>query len=80
MPLEEQGSLGRVALRLSISVGIDGLRDIVHAIETGKPLLFVDDLTVRTVQQKDGGTDPHYLGPLQVDLQLSGFRLKDRAA
>jgi general secretion pathway protein M len=79
LPTGEDGSLVRIALRLSISVGIDGLRDIVHGIETGKPLLFIDDLTVRAVEQKSGGTDPHYLGPLDVTLQVSGFRLKDKA-
>ncbi|MFA5902271.1 MAG: type II secretion system protein GspM [Hyphomicrobium sp.] len=76
----EDGSLVRIALRLSISVGIDGLRDIVHGIETGKPLLFIDDLSVRAVEDRAGGTDPHYLGPLDVTMQVSGFRLKDKAS
>jgi len=79
LPIEQQDKLERVALRLSISVEIDGLRDIVHAIETGKPLLFIDDLTVRTGEQDDGEIDPYYRGPLQVDLQVSGFRLRDKA-
>lgn len=76
----EDGSLVRIGLRLSISVGIDGLRDIVHGIETGKPLLFIDDLSVRAVEDSAGGTDPHYLGPLDVTLQVSGFRIKDKAS
>ena len=76
----EDGSLARIGLRLSISVGIDGLRDIVHGIETGNPLLFIDDLSVRAVEDREGGTDPHYLGPLDVTLQVSGFRLKDKAS
>ena len=76
----EDGSLVRIGLRLSISVDIDGLRDIVHGIETGNPLLFIDDLSVRAVEDREGGTDPHYLGPLDVTLQVSGFRLKDKAS
>jgi general secretion pathway protein M len=76
----EDGSLVRIGLRLSISVGIDGLRDIVHGIETGNPLLFIDDLSVRAVEDRAGGTDPHYVGPLDVTLQVSGFRLKDKAS
>jgi general secretion pathway protein M len=80
LPTSEDGSLVRIALRLSISVGIDGLRDIVHGIETGKPLLFIDDLSVRAVEDREGSRDQHYLGPLDVTLQVSGFRLKDKAS
>lgn len=79
LPIKEEDKLERVALRLSISVDIEGLRNILHAIETGKPLLFIDDLTVRTGEQDDGEIDPYHRGPLQVDLQLSGFRLRDTA-
>ncbi|MDP1906735.1 MAG: type II secretion system protein GspM, partial [Hyphomicrobium sp.] len=80
LAMSEDGSLVRIGLRLSINVGIDGLRDIVHGIETGNPLLFIDDLSVRAVEDRAGGTDPHYLGPLDVTLQVSGFRLKDKAS
>jgi len=81
LPVNEEGPLGRVALRLSINVDIDGLRDIVHAIETGTPLLFIDDLTVHTAEQKNGDTpDPYYLGPLEVNLEVSGYRMRDKAA
>lgn len=79
LPVSEEGGLERVALRLSISVDIDGLRDIMHGIETGRPLLFIDDLIVRAGEQKESNADPHFLGPLDVEIQVSGFRLKDKA-
>ena len=79
MPVDEEGALGRVALRLSVNVDIDGLRDIVYGIETGKPLLFIDDVTVRRAGEENGTTDdPYYRGPLEVTLEISGYRMRGK--
>jgi general secretion pathway protein M len=80
LPPKEDGNLERIPMSLSISVGIDGLRDILHGLETGTPLIFIDDISIRTPSTLFGAEDPHYLGPLDVTLQVSGYALKNRAS
>ncbi len=80
LPPKEDGNLMRIPMSLSISVGIDGLRDIVHGLETGTPLIFIDDISVRAQQDDFRAIDPHYLGPLDVTLQVSGFAYKKEAS
>ena len=77
LPPVEDGNLMRIPMSMSISVGIDGLRDIVHSLETRLPLIFIDDIAVRSPLY---GADPHFLGPLDVTLQVSGFVLKNKAS
>jgi general secretion pathway protein M len=78
MPPREDADLMRITMSLSINVGIDGLRDILHSLETGVPLIFIDDLSIRTAEYRLA--DPHYLGPFDVTLQVSGFALKNGAS
>lgn len=73
LPPKDDGNLVRISMSLSISVNIDGLRDILHALETGAPLLFIDDLGVRSDMDSFGATDVHFMGPLDVTLQVSGY-------
>jgi general secretion pathway protein M len=79
LPPKEDGNLMRIPMSLSISVGIDGLRDILHGLETGTPLIFIDDITIRAEAEDFLAPDPNYLGPLDVTLQVSGFALKNGA-
>ena len=80
LPTKEDGNLVRIPISLSISVGIDGLRDILYGLETGTPLLFIDDITIRSESADFGMPDPHYLGPLDVTLQISGYALRNEAS
>jgi general secretion pathway protein M len=80
LPPKEDGNLTRIPMSLSISVGTDGLRDIVRGLETSTPLIFIDDITVRAEQDDFSAPDPNYLGPLDVTLQVSGFAYKNEAS
>jgi general secretion pathway protein M len=80
LPTKEDGNLVRIPISLSISVGIDGLRDILYGLETGTPLLFIDDITIKSESADFGTPDPHYLGPLDVTLQVSGYALRNEAS
>ena len=73
LPPKGDGNLVRISMSLSISVHIDGLRDILHALETGAPLLFIDDVGVRSDTNDFGAADAHFMGPLDVTLQVSGY-------
>lgn len=80
LPPKEDGNLMRISVSLSINVGTDGLRDIVHSLETGTPLIFIDDIVVRAIHEDFRPTAPHYLGPLDVTLQVSGFAVQNGAS
>jgi general secretion pathway protein M len=80
LPPKEDGNLMRISVSLSINVGTDGLRDIVHSLETGTPLIFIDDIVVRAIHDDFRPPEPHYLGPLDVTLQVSGFAVQSGAS
>ncbi len=80
LPPKEDGNLMRISVSLSINVGTDGLRDIVHSLETGTPLIFIDDIVVRAIHDDFRPPEPHYLGPLDVTLQVSGFAVQNGAS
>ncbi|WP_045836339.1 type II secretion system protein GspM [Hyphomicrobium sp. 99] len=79
LPPQEEGNLVRIPMSLSISVGVDGLRDILYSLEAGTPLIFLDEITIRSKQDDFRTPDPHYIGPFDVTLQLSGFSQKNGA-
>lgn len=80
LPPKEDGNLMRIPMSLSITVGIDGLRDILHRLETSTPLIFIDDIIIKSAQDDFRAPDPHYLGPLDVTLQVSGFAVQNGAS
>ena len=79
-PPKEDGNFLRLDVSIMLEVDIDGLHHIVHAIETGMPLLFIEDLVVRAPQSKAQADNPYFLGPLEVTLRVSGFFRKIEAS
>ncbi len=77
LPPQNDGNLVRIPMSLSISVGVDGLRDILYGLEAGTPLIFLDDVAIRSKQGDFHAPDPYYIGPYDVTLQLSGFAQKN---
>jgi general secretion pathway protein M len=80
LPPKEDGDLTRIPMSLSIRVGIDGLRDIIHGLETNTPLIFIDNIAIRADHDDIRGQDRYYLGPLDVTLQVSGYAIKKEAS
>jgi len=76
LPPADESNLVRISLSLSISVGIDGLQGFLYTLEAGQPLMFVDDIRIRSGQDEFAAPDPHLLGPLDVTLQVSAFAAK----
>jgi general secretion pathway protein M len=76
LPPTTENDLVRISLSLSISVGIDGLQGFLYAVEAGQPLMFIDDIMIRSGQSEFAAPDPHLLGPLDVTLQVSAFTAK----
>jgi len=80
LPPKEDGNLMQISVSVAINVGTEGLRDIIHTLETGMPLIFIDDITVRAIHDDFRPPDPHYVGPLDVTLQVSGFAAQSGGA
>jgi general secretion pathway protein M len=76
LPPRESGGTTRLALGLAMRIDIEALRDVLHAIETGEPLLFVDDIAIRAPQNAAKSEEGDALGPLEVTMQVSGFVLR----
>jgi general secretion pathway protein M len=77
LPPRESGGTARLALGFAMRIDIEGLRDVLHAIETGEPLLFVDDIAIRRPENMDGERGGDGPAPLDVTMQVSSFLLKD---
>ena len=80
LPPKEDGNLVRIPMSLSIRVDMDGLRDVIHSLETSTPLIFIDDIAIRAESFEFRVPDPHYMGPLDVTLQVSGYAHKNEAS
>jgi general secretion pathway protein M len=52
LPAKREGDLTVLAVEVSLQGGIQGLRALLHALETGAPVLFIDALSVKTVAQQ----------------------------
>jgi general secretion pathway protein M len=73
LPSQPTGDMTRLSLSLSMSIGIDGLRDVLHGLETGAPLIFIDDLAVRVPASAARQAEPDFIGPFDVTMRVSGF-------
>lgn len=79
MPTAEIEGLRRVAVRAELTGSIAGLASLLHEIESGRPMLFVERLEIRARPPDAGGLR---LGPprgdgdrdaLMVRLDVSGY-------
>lgn len=67
---ESTGPSERIALQATLDIGNDGLADLLHAIETGLPVLDVDEVTMVRAPRGERS------GPLllRVTLVVHGYR------
>jgi hypothetical protein len=66
---EAQPVEGGIGVKASFDIENDGLLALLHGLETGLPLVFVDKLSVRRVPGEPTGTAPE---KLRVDLEATG--------
>ena len=67
---------GKVVVRVRMKGGVDSLSAVLHAIESDKPLMFVENLTVRsrkTVRGRRGARKTVY--NLDVNFDLASYLL-----
>jgi general secretion pathway protein M len=80
LPPKEEDNLVRISVSLAMSVDIDALRSIVYDIETSLPLIFIDNIIIENTNITFQAPEQHFLGPLEVTLQVSAFSAKKEQA
>lgn len=77
LPSQAENGLVRIRLRAQIVTTTSGLVGILEAIETGRPLLFVDDFKLRTrlERARPEGDALEVASEYLIDLALSGYRV-----
>lgn len=65
-PAKREADLTVLGVEVSLQGGVEGLRALLHALETGAPVLFVDALAVKSVQQQQTAANR----PVQLDINL----------
>ncbi len=73
-PKTENG-LTRVGMDAQIVADIRALKDMLHEIETGRPLLFVREMEIRGRLQRTEDNDTVIAPDLLIKLSVEGFRL-----
>lgn len=70
----EQAQSRRVVVQATSELENDGLQIVLHELESGRPLLLVDSLTVRRPPTRREGEDDSKAAPkLTVELRVVGF-------
>ncbi len=70
LPVEPGPGTRRIGLRLQFAADIDGLRRILHALESGRPAAVLDNLSVRGRTARAIGA----VNPLDVRVDVYGFK------
>ncbi|MGH6635097.1 MAG: type II secretion system protein GspM [Gammaproteobacteria bacterium] len=80
LPSTNEERLTKVATSLRLKDQTEGLREILYAIETQLPLVFIDKLSVRGLSFYSARTTPNTEPMLDIQLDLSGFARAAEAA
>jgi general secretion pathway protein M len=79
LPATSEHGLRRIALRVQLGLDTAALQTLLHALETGRPLLFLDNLVLRARQGRARRTDVEADDPvLEVALDLYGYLRPER--
>ena len=73
LPGVADGPFERVVVDARLEIPLEGLQDLLHEIETRKPYLFVDELSVMARPHRRGGT-AGTVDMLETRLTLYGLR------
>ncbi|MEN8260490.1 MAG: type II secretion system protein GspM [Pseudomonadota bacterium] len=71
----ESDTLPRIAIRIRFSGNIEALREVLHGIESARPLLVIENLNLRPIAGKRDRRTRRILpsDKLSVSLEIAGF-------
>jgi general secretion pathway protein M len=74
LPAEAADGLQKVTVRIQFAGPIETVQRVLHTVETGRPLLFVDGFEIRETARSQYGADDSGRDPvLGVRLDISGY-------
>ena len=73
LPASEEAGFTRIALKVRTRGMLDNTVKVFHALETGQPYLFLDNVTVRGISRRSKITTTAQM--LNVDFDLIGYML-----
>jgi general secretion pathway protein M len=78
MPGVEEQGLTRITLRVQMTGTTETLLDVLYALESGSPILFIDDVDIQNRERVKAGSDAGSdVGRLTVAVDLSGYLPKE---
>ena len=72
---KREADLTAVSVDTSLQGTIEGVRSLLHAIETGDPLLFVEGLSIRTIAAPQTQQRPV---SLDIKLKVRGYAVTNK--
>jgi hypothetical protein len=78
MPGVEEHGLMRITLRVQMTGTTETLLDVLYALESGSPILFIDNVDIQGRESVKAGYDLSYEAEvLRVAVDLSGYLPKE---
>lgn len=73
MQSKPDGELNEISIQISYEAGISALRGLVHEIETGTPIIIIDELNMRTITSTSQSGTPAEPTRLDITMTVSGL-------
>ena len=76
LPHKEEGPYQQVSATLQLNAPLSAVKAMLYALESGRPYLFIDNLSIRVQNIGIPRTDPNAEPDLFVQFDVVGFALK----
>ena len=74
LPVSEEAGFTRVALKVRMRGALENTVKLFHALETGQPYLFLDNVSIRSISRRARKTPTEPM--LNVDFDVTGYMLE----
>lgn len=78
LPATDEAGFRQVSVRVRLNTSINGLSTLLYELETGEPLLFIDNLDVSTRQDRPRTGETEGESDLSVTFDVYGFLRPER--
>ena len=76
LPHKEDGPYQQISATLQLNAPLSAVKAMLYALESGRPYLFIDNLSIRVQNIGIARTDPNAEPDLFVQFDIVGFALK----